>query len=124
MKHSIFIARGRVLRSEKNNGKLGNFVIENARTASCVKLFSMERVGMKVAEKDNEIVVEKVLAGSKSEKSGFKQGDIIRIVKKTTDLISDLERLVRHAYVRESDLEMTVVRDGRQQKLVLSLKDN
>jgi hypothetical protein len=116
----ITIARGRVHLQKKHDDDI---VIENARKSSIVKLFTLERVGLNVVQNGKELRVESVLAGSRSEKSGFKRGDIIQIEKKTTDLVSDLERTVRHAYVLETNLEMTIVRDGRQQKLVLTFGD-
>jgi hypothetical protein len=116
---TMVIARGKVTVDLGSGPKYPTpFFIENAGHASAVMLFSLDRVGMKVVQREKALYVESVSKNSPADTSGFKQGDTIDIVAKTTDPLSDLECIVRAAYVREINLELNVIREGRRQQIV------
>jgi hypothetical protein len=118
----ILIARGRI-HFERGDLLRKGIIVDNARQSSAIRLFSLERTGLKLIQQGVHLRVESLVANSKWEKSDMKPGDIISMEQSTGDLISALERTVRKSYVKESDLELDIVREGRRQTIAISLVD-
>jgi hypothetical protein len=112
---SVVIARGKVRSKEAKE----SVVIEDAGKSPVVQLFSAASVGLKLTAKDKDVRIESVAPNSMAERCGLKPGDLFVVEAGMDDPSTVVERILRSAYVGQTEWVLQIRREGRSLRVPL-----
>lgn len=117
----IVVTRGRIRIDRQRQEDC--LYLENARSSKVVSLFRSESVGIIGEEANRELRVKAVSPASVAAKAGLVASDVILLKMGSNDLLSDLDRAVRRALVKEAELVLTIRRNGLERKITVSFAE-
>jgi hypothetical protein len=114
---STVIAKGSV--HTKKDTK--NIILEKSAKSAAVSYFSLKSVGLTLAADGKAFRVEKVAAGSRASKCGFRAGDLLTI--DASSGLAGLDTIVRRSVAKETEPALPVRRNGEPTFVILRLWD-